>query len=79
MTGKPHSRVAHYIGIWRKRGYSDDIPDEVPEALAFEGLAPSYKAICVALLKNDLWLTALGYSAPKSEAYGAIKRMEKRV
>jgi len=39
-------------------------------------LAPSYKAIALAILKNDHHLTSLGYSAPVSPWYNAIKKLE---
>lgn len=61
---------------WRKRGYSDDVPDEVPAALMEDNLAPSYKAIAIAILKNDHHMTALGFSAPHSMWYDALKRIE---
>lgn len=57
-------------------GYPDDIPDEVPISLMNRNLAPSYKAICLALLKNDHNLESLGFSAKKSEWYSAFKRVE---
>ncbi len=69
-------RVLQYIETWKERGYSQDIPDEVPDELMNEGLAPSYKAICFALLKNDMQLTSLGYSATNSKWYGVLKRIE---
>lgn len=74
MRGK----IAHYIETWKARGYPDDIPDEVPDPLMQRNLAPSYKAICVCILKNDHHLTDLGYSAPKSKWYDAIKQEELR-
>ena len=40
------------------------------------GLAPSYQAICIAILKNDHALQTLGFSAPTSMFYGALKRKE---
>jgi len=68
--------VKHYISTWRARGYGQDIPDEVPDELMREGLAPSYKAIAIALLSNDLLLSSLGYSTPHSKWYDALKRIE---
>ena len=41
-----------------------------------EGLAPSYKAICIALLRNDMALTTLGFATTSSEVYSALKRIE---
>ena len=69
-------RVKHHIGSWTRKGYPNDIPDEVPALVASMLLAPSYKAIASALLRNDLQLLTLGYSAPKSSWYNAIKRVE---
>jgi predicted phosphoadenosine phosphosulfate sulfurtransferase len=54
----------------------DDIPDEVPNELADELLAPSYKAIAIALLENDMHLTSLGYEAKFSKWYDVLKRIE---
>lgn len=39
-------------------------------------LAPSYKAVAIAILKNDHNLISLGFSAPKSSWYDALKKME---
>lgn len=69
-------RVNKYIEDWKKRGYPDDIPDEVPHELMKLGVAPSYKAICLALLKNDLQLTSLGFSSKKSVWYSILKGIE---
>lgn len=46
------SKVNAYIKTWRNRCYSDDIPDQVPDQLMLAGLAPSYKAIAMAILLN---------------------------
>lgn len=40
------------------------------------GLAPSWKAIALALLANDMQLLSLGFTPKRSEWYGAIKRYE---
>jgi predicted phosphoadenosine phosphosulfate sulfurtransferase len=69
-------KVLKYISEWKKKGYNDDIPDEVPDVLMKSNLAPSYKAIALAILQNDLHLTSLGFSAPKSEWYSILKRIE---
>ena len=71
-----HAKIKKYIKTWSERGYPNDIPDEIPDGLMQTGLAPSYKAICHALLKNDMHLTSLGFSQPKSFWYSAIKRVE---
>lgn len=69
-------RVNQYVADWRKRGYAKDIPDEVPGVLMNKNLAPSYKAIALAILNNDMHMEALGFSAPQSPWYSAIKRVE---
>ena len=57
-------------------GYSDDIPDEVPRVLMKLGLAPSYKAIALALLQNDMNLESLGFTPRKSIYYSILKKIE---
>lgn len=69
-------RIAHYMETWKRRGYSDGIPDEVPPELMRMRLAPSHKAVAMAILENDHALTSLGYSQPVSPWYNAIKRVE---
>lgn len=73
---KTRRRIREYLKSWKKKGYPNDIPDEVPSVLMNKNLAPSYKAICLALLRNDMNMEALGFSAPKSHWYSAIKRVE---
>lgn len=62
-----------YIDSYLKKDY-DFIPDELDGELI--DLAPSYKFICRAILKNDLHLTTLGYSKPKTEIYNTLKQIE---
>ncbi len=70
------ARIAVYVDYWMRRGYPLGIPDEVPHRLMKLAIAPSYKAIGLAILRNDLYLTALGFAAPQSSWYGALKRIE---
>jgi predicted phosphoadenosine phosphosulfate sulfurtransferase len=51
-----------FEALWENRCYSSGIPDEVPKKLYDSGRAPSYKAIAVAILKNDLKLRSLGFT-----------------
>ncbi len=69
-------KVRKYIKDWKAKGYAVDIPDEVPNALMDKNLAPSYKAIALALLSNDLNLESLGFVPKKSKWYSAYKRVE---
>lgn len=70
------ARFKSFIRGWRQRGYVDDIPDEVPDELT--DFAPSYKAICQSILKNDLAFHSLGMPRKSSDWYSAIKRVEIR-
>jgi predicted phosphoadenosine phosphosulfate sulfurtransferase len=69
-------RTEEYVANWMQRGYLDDIPDEVPHELSDELLAPSYKAIAIAILNNDLQLTSLGFEPRQSKWYSVLKRIE---
>lgn len=69
-------KVDEYIAKWRQRGYPDDIPDEVPNALMAEQLAPSYKAIAICILRADMAMTGLGFTATPSPWYAELKRVE---
>jgi predicted phosphoadenosine phosphosulfate sulfurtransferase len=37
---------------------------------------PSYRKICIAIMKNDIHLESLGFSKPKSRFYSELKRIE---
>lgn len=69
-------KIQQYIETWKKRGYPEDIPDEVPEKIMSMQLAPSYKAICFAILKNDHPLKSLGFTPKKSKWYSILKKIE---
>lgn len=69
-------KILEYIEDWKAKGYPEDIPDECPERLAALCLAPSYKAICYAILRNDVALKSLGFTPRMSPVYRAIKKIE---
>lgn len=69
-------RVSRYLQIWTARDYEHEIPDEVPAELAAANLAPSWKAIACALLRNDMLLLTLGFAPVVSKHYVQIKRQE---
>ena len=69
-------KVQRYVRAWERRGYPAGIPDEVPERLMQLGLAPSYKAVCIAILKNDHSMQSLGFTPRPSPWYTALKRIE---
>jgi len=60
--------------MWEKRCYKDGIPDEAPFQLADK--VPSYKRICIAILKNDMNLTSLGFEPKNSKYYSILKKIE---
>jgi predicted phosphoadenosine phosphosulfate sulfurtransferase len=63
---------------WLKRGYKE-LPDEADYELEAQKLAPSWRRICKALLRNDYWCKGIGFSQHKSEAYQAyLELMRKR-
>lgn len=76
LSGDLWSRASQYVKTWMGRGYEDGIPDEVPTVLAAQHLAPSYRALCIAILKNDHGLLSLGGIPKESKWYGALKRIE---
>lgn len=64
--------VEKYIRTWEGRCYKNGIPDEVPKEIFDK--APSYKAIAIAILKNDI--SILGFERPKSKWYSVLKKIE---
>jgi predicted phosphoadenosine phosphosulfate sulfurtransferase len=69
-----HERIREYIELWEKRCYKDGIPDEAPAEL--EDKVPSYRRICISILKNDMNLTSLGYQPKNSKYYSILKKIE---
>ena len=69
-------KILAYIRQWEGKGYLNGIPDEAPPKLEALNKAPSYRQICKAILRNDLALTTLGYTRPKTAAYMTLKRIE---
>lgn len=70
------TKILEYLRMWEQRGYAEGIPDEVPIVLMRENLAPSYKAICFAILRNDAPLQSLGFTPQRSRWYDELKRLE---
>jgi len=69
-----HDKVEEYVNEWERRCYKKGIPDEAPIELADK--VPSYKRIVMAILKNDLNLSSLGYKTKDSKYYSILKRIE---
>lgn len=62
-------RIRRFMGGWSKRGYTV-MPDEADHNVENLHFAPSWRRVCKTLLRNDYWCKGLGFSQPKSEAYG---------
>lgn len=81
MPSKPGNtltqKIDAYLATWETRCYTEGIPDEVETLLQKSGRAPSYKAIAMAILKNDHHLTTLGFQGFETPYYGLLKRLEK--
>ena len=69
-------RIRQYIRQWEACGYAAGIPEEVPLPLMQQRLAPSYKAIAFAILKNDANFQSLGFAQEESPWYIELKRIE---
>ena len=68
--------ILNWIESWKGKGYPDGIPDEAPRILEKTCRAPSYRMICIAIMKNDTTLQTLGFSRPACGLYDIIKRHE---
>ena len=69
-------KIRNYVYEWEKKGYVKGIPDEAPFELEKRGLAPSYRMICIAIMKNPNNLEILGFQREKCNIYQEIKREE---
>ena len=70
------NKINKYICSWKNKGYPIDIPDQCPNELMNLNLAPSYKAIALAILKNDHSMQSLGFTPKPSIIYSLIKKEE---
>lgn len=68
--------IIEYIQDWEKKCYFNGIPDEAPLRLEQLNKVPSYKQICLAILKNDYSLKTLGIEKKKTPLYSEFKRIE---
>ena len=74
MGAKENIRT--YIKSWEGKGYVNGIPDEAPLELEKRGLVPSYRLICMAIMRNSNNLEMLGFQREKCDIYQEIKRIE---
>lgn len=68
-------KINNYILSWNKKGYFE-IPEEGNIRLEQLNKIPSYKKICMAILKNDVSLKTLGQTQIKTNSYHELKRIE---
>lgn len=69
-------KVGWYAFWWSRRGYRKGLPEEVQGELSDKQLVPSWRAVAVAILSNDVPLQSLGFYGPSSEWYSILKRAE---
>jgi predicted phosphoadenosine phosphosulfate sulfurtransferase len=69
-------RVKEYESLWQSRCYKDGIPDCCPDKLAKSRKVPSYKAVALAILNNDLQLLSLGFAPKESKWFSTLKKIE---
>ena len=69
-------KIKEYVEKWEEKGYEGGIPDEAPFVLEKRGIVPSYRMICIALMKNPNNLESLGFAREKCKIYQEIKREE---
>lgn len=70
------NKIKDYIKTWESRCYFDGIPDEAPIELERLDKVPSYRKICIAIMKNDKQLKTLGQESKKSIYYSDLKYNE---
>jgi predicted phosphoadenosine phosphosulfate sulfurtransferase len=71
-----HELVQDYTSKWESRCYTNGIPDICHPDIERNKLAPSYRQICIAILKNDFNLKSLGYEPMPSKYYDIFKKIE---
>lgn len=69
-------KIHQYVRLWENRCYHSGIPDELPIEIEKNLLAPSYRKIALAILKNDTALKTLGFEPRRSKYYDQLKKIE---
>ncbi len=69
-------KIKKYIETWINKGYEGGIPDEAPSVLEKRGVVPSYRMICIAIMRNPNNLESLGIKRTKCKIYSDLKRIE---
>jgi len=68
-------RITKYCKSWEKRGYENGICNVVPDNIGQRNIAPSWKAISKAILKNDYWFRSVNMTQPFSKTYGEYLKL----
>jgi predicted phosphoadenosine phosphosulfate sulfurtransferase len=71
------TKIKKHINVWESR-LPNGIPDECHSDIERNKLYPSYKQICIAIMKNDYALKTLGYDSVKCLVYDELKKIELR-
>ena len=71
-------KISVFEKWWIARGYPDGIPDEAPYELEAKKLAPSWRRVVKALLRNDFWCKGLSFTQHKSAAYEKYIQLKKK-
>jgi predicted phosphoadenosine phosphosulfate sulfurtransferase len=69
-------KIHRWVRSWERKGYHDGLPDEAPRTLEENGRVPSWRMVCIAIMKNDKTLETLGFRRPPCEVYMELKRIE---
>ena len=78
LKGHYQERFIKFMTGWTGRGYVNGIPDEAPNILEKKQWVPSWRRMARVILKNDYWCKSLGFTQPKSAAYGKYLQLRKR-
>jgi predicted phosphoadenosine phosphosulfate sulfurtransferase len=73
-----NAKITVHRKWWMDRGYPKGIPDEVDAKLEAKKLAPSWRRICKAILRNDYWCKTLGFTQHRSGSYEKYLAMMER-
>jgi predicted phosphoadenosine phosphosulfate sulfurtransferase len=71
-------RIKIYEKTWEQRCYKNGIPEEIPGKLEKTLRVPSYKAVALAILKNDLYFYSLGLPQRESQVLNAVLKEYKK-
>lgn len=72
-------RITKYCKSWERRGYIDGISQICPTNIESRNIAPSWRMICKAIMKNDYWFKSLGMSQPFSKTYGEYLKLKGKI